>query len=265
MSKASANRGGQAALGDIINDHGVSGLVGLTGGTIVIQNLNITTTTWPRCGDNEVAGLIAYFRLEPWWMSLSDIDRGIIEDAIGPEVCREKIHATSRTASSWLRGIAWRICVVHAQLASRLRAKATGLETGVDIDDYWSRQLDAVRRYWQHRQIDIAREELHAVGYRMREENAPADARIEFDTLRQKFCRDDPYYANVMNIIKPIVAARPGVIQSTLAKGHPMFSADQFRYAMYYGEIIGDIQRVKSGRSYALFPASDSTSEGNCE
>ncbi len=258
MSKAKAEHGGQAALGNILNNHGVAGLVGqLSGGTIVIQHLHITTAPVPVLHQPaEISGLIAHFSLQDWWLSLSEVDRGIIDDAIGPEVCREKIHATSRSACSWLRGIAWRICVVHPQLASRLRAKATGIETGTEIDDYWSRQMDVIRRHWKQLDYGAAREEVRAVGYRMREENALPDERQRFESLQAEFVRADPWYTEVMSAVIPIVESRPGVVQSTLTKCLP-FDADRVRYALWHAEALGDIKRVKHGRSYGLFLAKE--------
>jgi hypothetical protein len=246
-NRASARDGGQAAIGDIINNTLIGHLAGNCG-TVVIQHLHVTA----QCDHRAPSGLIDYFDLEDWWLYLSDRDRGIIEDAIGPEVCREKIHATSQSASSWLRGIAWRICAVHAQLASRLRAKATGIDTGTEIDDYWSRQLDVVRRHWQRQDFADAREALRKVGYRMREENALPDALDAFAALQADLFRADPYYTEVIAAVLPIIRSRPGVIQSVLAKGLT-FDVDRFRHAMYYGELLGDLRRVKHGRSYGLF------------
>lgn len=258
-NKAAANDGAQAAIGDIVNNS-ISGLIGqLCGnGTVVIHHLHINAGGSAFI-DDAPAGFIAYFDLVDWWQSaLSEAERGAIENAIGNEVTRDHITATSRAAQSWLRGIALRIGAVHPQLASKLRAKAAGIETGVEIDDYWQRQFGTVRRYWLHQDFEQARTELRDIAYRMREENALPDVRRAYTALLVEFNRADPYYTEVMAVVLPIVESRPGVIQATLAKGCPDFDAERFRHAMYYGEMIGDIKRVKQGRSYGLHPATTS-------
>jgi len=254
-NKAAADKGAQAAIGDIVNSTNITGLIGQLCGTntVVIQNLHITTLGAVNVDDTP-SGLIDYFDLAEWWQeSLTESERGTIENAIGPEVARERIHKTSRSAQTWLRGIALRIGAVHPTLASKVRARAAWIETGVEIDDYWQRQFDTVRRHWLRLDFEAARQELRAVGFRMREENALPEATAAYDHLLAGLMRADPYYTEVMAVVMPIVESRPGVIQSSLAKGFPEFDVERFRYVMYYAEIIGDIKRVKQGRSYGLF------------
>lgn len=260
-NKAAATDGAQAAIGDIVNTN-ITGLFGQLCGnsTVVIQHLHIVTG--PNTIDNETpSGLIAYFDLGGWWQdSLTESERGAIENAIGNEVAKDTITATNRSAQSWLRSIAFRIGAVHPVLASKLRAKASWIETGVELDDYWKRQFDVVRRHWLRQDFESAREELRSVNYRMREENALPEAGIIYQELLAGLMRADPYYSEVMAVVLPIVASRPGVIQATLSKCCSGFDIERFRHAMYYGEIIGDIKRVKHGRSYGLYPQNASTS-----
>lgn len=259
MTKASADRGGQAAIGDIINSANISGLIGQVAGnnTVVIQHLYITAG---RDSDDAEFGLIAYFGLVDWWKNtLTSAERGAIEDAIGDDVARTRITSTSRSSSGWLRSMALRIAAAHPQLASKLRAKASGIETGIEIDDYWQRQLDAVRRHWLIMDFEQARADLREIAYRMREENALPEAKEAYVELLADFTRADPYYSNLMDVVIPIIASRPGVIQATLAKGCTQFDINRFRHAMYYGEIIGDIKRVKQGRSYGLYLAGENS------
>lgn len=253
-NKAAADNGAQAAIGNIVNNS-ISGLIGqLCGnGTVVIHHLHINAGG-SSVVDDAPSGLIAYFDLVAWWQDvLSEAERGAIEDAIGGEVARDRITATSRSAQSWLRGIALRIGAVHPLLASKIRAKAAGIETGVEIDDYWQRQFETVRRHWLHQDFEQARTDLRDIAYRMREEHALPDVRKTYVALLAEFNHADPYYTDVMAVVLPIVESRPGVIQATLSKGCPAFDPERFRHAMYYGEIIGDLKRVKQGRSYGLF------------
>lgn len=252
-TKATADRGAQAAIGDILN-HTCSLIGQLSGNsTVVIQNLHINA--WPApAAVAAPAGLIAYFGLTDWWQaSLMEAERSVIENAIGDEVAKATISATSQTAHSWLRSVARRIGSVHPVLASKARAKACAIISGLEIDDYWLKQLDAIRRYWLRHDFQAARDELRAVGFRMREENALPDVVSLYDNLREEFMHADPYYAEVMDVVKPIIQSRPGLTQSILAKGLPEIDIERFRYVMYYGELIGDITRIKSGRSYGLY------------
>lgn len=254
-TKATADQGAQAAIGDIVNHTSITSLIGqLSGnGTVVIQHLHINAL--PAAPPVSVpAGLVAYFDLTEWWLSsLQESERCVIENAIGDDVSKAVIASTSQTAHTWLCSVARRIGVIHPVLASKIRAKASSLISGLEIDDHWLKQLDTVRRYWLRRDFEAARDELHAVGFRIRNENALPDVVSLFENLRVEFMHADPYYTEVMDVVMPIIESRPGVIQSTLAKGLPEFDIERFRYAMYYGEIIGDIKRAKSGRSYGLY------------
>lgn len=252
--KISANQGGQAAAGNINTN--ITNLIGqLSGsGTIVIHNLHINTHAQAAANSQMIGGLIAYYDLAEWWLgALGSDERGTIEDAFGPCVTSETITSTSQSAGAWLRGMARHISPVHPYLASKIRAKAQGIETGLEVDNYWQRQFDAVRGLWQRAEFELAREELRAISYRQREESALPEHRAMFAELLAYFTRSDPYYANVMEVALPIIATRPGVIQSTLAKSLSWCDIERFRHAMYYGEVIGEIRRVKSGRSYGLF------------
>lgn len=253
MTKATAESGGQASIGDIVNRTNINGLIGQVAGnnTVVIQHLHITTGGTQLPGN---AGLVGYFGLLDWWNDvLSPAERGALEDAIGDDVVRSRITTTNRSAPSWLRSTALRIAAVHPNLASKLRAKASGIETGIEIDDYWQHQLETVRRHWLIMDFEQARADLRDIAYRMREENALAEDKAAYSRLLVEFMRADPYYTGVMDVVLPIIKSRPGVIQATLARGLPQFDIDRYRHAMYYGEIIGDIKRVKQGRSYGLY------------
>lgn len=256
-NKAAADKGAQAAIGDIVNSTNITGLIGQLCGmnTVVIQNLHITTVGSTN-QDSAPSGLIAYFKLSQWWMgSLSESERGTIENAIGNEVARDRVSSTSRSAQGWLRSIALRIGAVHPMLASKIRARASLIETGIEMDDYWQRQFNTVKRHWLRHDFEAARQELRAIGYRMREECALPEASSAYNDLLSKLMRADPYYTEVIAVVLPIIESRPGIIQSSLTKGFPEFDVDRFRHVMYYAEIIGDIKRVKQGRSYGLFVA----------
>lgn len=202
-----------------------------------------------------IEGMIAYFRLEGWWLSaFTDAERQRIESCYGQHLSHGKISSTSQTAIGLLRAMAsfWKPTPEDAVLASRLRAKANEIETGKLFDDFWTSQIDDIERLWRKRDYDDARISLHELSYKIVEENAPQPIPELFEKLMVAFTRDDPLYADVMRVALPVISTNQGIVQSTLSKQFPQFDAEQFRYAMYYGEKIGDVIREKKGRSYAL-------------
>jgi len=203
----------------------------------------------------QIGGLITYFHLEGWWLSaFTDAERQRIESCYGQYLTHGKISSTSQTAPGLLRAMArfWKPTPEDAILASRLRAKANEIATGKYFDDFWINQIDEIARLWREKDYNEARTNLHELSYKVREENAPPPIPELFKELMVAFTRDDPLYADVMREALPVIAANPGIVQSTLSKQFPQFNAEQFRYAMYYGAEIGDVLREKKGRSYTL-------------
>lgn len=133
----------------------------------------------------------------------------------------------------------------------------------VEIEDgsiaiEWRQQFDEIKEAWSKGDYDVARTWLQKLAYSITSMNAPQEVHEKFKQLMVAFTRDDPLYADVMRVAIPVITANPGIVQSALSKQFPQFDAEQFRYAMYYGEIIGDVARVKKGRSYALtIPANE--------
>lgn len=204
---------------------------------------------------SQIGGMIAYFGLEDWWLSaFTDAERQRIETCYGTGLTQGKVSSTSQTAPGQLRAMAsfWKPTPEDAVLASHLRAAANELETGKYFDDFWINQIDDIAKLWKRKKYDEARASLHDLSYKIREENAPPPIPKLLRELLVSFTRDDPMYADVIRVALPIVAGNPGIVQSILHKQFPQFDAEQFRYAMYYGEIIGDVVREKKGRSYAL-------------
>lgn len=116
----------------------------------------------------------------------------------------------------------------------------------------WRRQFEEIIDAWNKGDYDFARMWLQKLAYRLKAEEAPEAVHTKFKALMADFARDDPLYAEIMHSAIPAIAENPGVIQSQLVKQFPQFDAEQFRYAMYYAEVIGDVVRMKKGRSYAL-------------
>ncbi len=136
--------------------------------------------------------------------------------------------------------------------ANRRQIHIIDHEDEISID--WRRQFEEIDKAWKQGDYEFARDWLQKLAYRLKSENAPKAVHDRFKALMADFTRDDPLYAEVMRVALPVISANPGIVQSQLAKQFPQFEAEQFRYAMYYGEVIGDVAREKKGRSYALTP-----------
>lgn len=141
----------------------------------------------------------------------------------------------------------------EAKQRNRVHTVEQAEEDGrVRADIHWHRQLEEIKVAWAAGDYEFARTWLQKLAYRITAEQAPEEIHRQFKALMVAFTRDDPLYADVMRVALPVIAANPGIVQSTLAKQFPQFDAEQFRYAMYYGAEIGDVVREKKGRSYAL-------------
>lgn len=133
---------------------------------------------------------------------------------------------------------------------SRSRVHEVDRDGELAVD--WRRQFEEIVCAWRKGDYDFARTWLQKLAYRLKSENAPQWVHTRFKAMMAEFTRDDPLYADVMRVAIPAIAEKPGIVQSNLAKQFPRFDAEQFRYAMYYGEVIGDVVREKKGRSYTL-------------
>lgn len=87
----------------------------------------------------------------------------------------------------------------------------------------------------------------------------------EREALKQEiaqFAQTDPVYVDNLAAFRALLQDNPGVLQSELVKGCIHGSsgyADEAKvrevasYVLYYAETLGDVVRVKSGRSYKLY------------
>lgn len=66
------------------------------------------------------------------------------------------------------------------------------------------------------------------------------------------FVRTDPFYADGFAVVRATVQATPGLLQSDLGKAAGE-NRDALNYILYYAAMVGDLVRVKAGRSYRLY------------
>lgn len=96
-------------------------------------------------------------------------------------------------------------------------------------------------------------------------ETAGDNAELEKATKEyEAFVRRDPIFEKLISILLPIIQAKPGILQSDIAKraesmdwptlysyNRPVAREDIY-YALYFADKFGRITRTKKGRSYEL-------------
>lgn len=76
------------------------------------------------------------------------------------------------------------------------------------------------------------------------------------EALKQEIAgltRSDPFYLDGLELMRQQLANTPGVLQADLTRGLEPRAIEAARYVLYYADQLGDIVRVKSGRSYRLY------------
>lgn len=112
--------------------------------------------------------------------------------------------------------------------------------TGVFVELIETRDWDGARRF------------LQKMAYGM--VDAPERAKREFTELMKAFSTVDPLYKECMEVVRPLVAASPGVRQTELYEHMPVDDLEQARYVLYFAHQLGHIARRKKGNSYEVFP-----------
>lgn len=121
----------------------------------------------------------------------------------------------------------------------------------INID--WGRYRQMIGDAWGQGDYALARSWLQKFAYDLERHKAPDEVHAGFKELMSKFAKEDPLFSSVMSAVMPVIKRQPGIVQSVLSKQLSQFDKDEFRYAMYYAEVMGKVRREKKGRSYALF------------
>lgn len=100
---------------------------------------------------------------------------------------------------------------------------------------------------------DSARAALQHIAYGM--VDAEPEAKAEFTSTMSRFAERDPLFANVLQAALPAIEQTPGIKQADLYRGMAEDQKELIRYVLYFAAELGRIVRVKSGNSYALYPA----------
>lgn len=130
----------------------------------------------------------------------------------------------------------------------------TGLNT---IDDPWYAHCLEIEAAWDRGEYDWARQQLQKIAYGMVDKSVTDEQRAAFTKLMSDFAKEDPLYKEVISKVKQLVKQQPGIIQSTIYPLFPLHDQETIRYVLYFANELGDIHRIKKGRSYELRPAGE--------
>jgi tetratricopeptide (TPR) repeat protein len=143
------------------------------------------------------------------------------------------------------------------EMRRKVEAKLIATQQIREIDQsapVWLDQYTMLERAWQGGDYDQARQMLQKIAYGMVGGSVSDEQREDFKQLMTSFANEDPLYRDIVDQVMPMVAAQPGMLQSTIYKNFPHYNQEQMRYALYFAHEIGDIPRRKKGRSYELLP-----------
>lgn len=99
----------------------------------------------------------------------------------------------------------------------------------------------------------VARVWLQKYAYTVVRPEVPQAVRDRFKDLMTAFAREDPLYRDILACAHPLVAAQPGILQTALYTQLSGYDEEQVRYVLHFAHELGDLVRVKKGRSYQLF------------
>lgn len=121
------------------------------------------------------------------------------------------------------------------------------------IEVEWESTFREIERAVTRRDYDFARTWLQKFAYTTADKNVPQGVRDRFKTLMTAFAKQDPLYQKLIAKILPMVEAQPGIMQTALYPQLPGFDEEQIRYVLYFAHELGDVNRLKKGRSYQVF------------
>ena len=105
------------------------------------------------------------------------------------------------------------------------------------IEAYERAEYDAVRMFLQKIAYGLVRQE----------------DKDSFKKIMTYFANRDPLYKEIIIKLIPIIAKQEGILQSKIYPYLPQYDIETLRYILYFAHELGDIKRVKKGRSYQLY------------
>ena len=129
---------------------------------------------------------------------------------------------------------------------------------GVSVEVDWAATFLVIEQAVLQKNYDFARTWLQKFSYASVKADVPQNVRDDFKRLMTAFAHEDPLYRALISQILPLVSAQSGIMQTAIYSQIPSYSEEQIRYALYFAHELGDVTRVKKGRSYQIFQSSKS-------
>lgn len=127
-------------------------------------------------------------------------------------------------------------------------------EDGDDtIEINWPETFIVIDKAIHKKDYDFARTWLQKFAQVIVRKEVPQAMRDRFRILMTVFAKEDPLYLDVLPKIKFLVDAEPGILQTAIYPMLPQYSQETLRYVLYFAHELGDLTRLKKGRSYQLF------------
>ena len=106
--------------------------------------------------------------------------------------------------------------------------------------------------YYEIRDFDAMRFALQKIAYEMVGDRHTKQEKDDFKKIMTFFAYKDPLYNDCIKKIISIVAKNEGILQTQIYSYFSEYDKETMRYVLYFANELGDIHRVKSGRSYKL-------------
>lgn len=123
----------------------------------------------------------------------------------------------------------------------------------VQIDAYPQATPIELIEFYEQREFDEMRNFLQRIAYGMVDKNVPQQDKDDFKAIMTFFARRDPLYQEIIKRAIVVIAKEEGILQSKIYPYLGEYGQEAIRYVLYFGHELGDVRRIKKGRSYELY------------
>lgn len=131
---------------------------------------------------------------------------------------------------------------VVVEVIERAKPKNTSLDIPIEFI-----------RMFERKEFDEARMFLQKIAYGMVDKSVPETEKRKFKAMMTYFADHDPLYHELIRKAYPIILSDEGILQSKIYPLLPDYNTETVRYVLYFAHELGDVIRVKKGRSYQLY------------
>jgi len=108
-------------------------------------------------------------------------------------------------------------------------------------------------KMYERNEFDKARTFLQKIAYRMTDKSVSETEKQQFKAMMTYFADCDPLYHELRRKAYPVILGDEGILQSKIYPLLPEYNTETIRYVLYFAHELGDVVRVKKGRSYKLY------------